>query len=115
MAPIILAARPAALCLEGSNPRHAHEWQVWRDIELPRGKTIITGCLDTTTNFIEHPELVRDRIVRYAEVVGRENLIAGTDCGFGSMMGLKGVEADVAWAKLAALVEGAALASQELW
>jgi len=115
MAPIILAARPGALCLEGSNPRHAHEWQVWRDIELPRGKTIITGCLDTTTNFIEHPELVRDRIVRYAEVVGRENLIAGTDCGFGSMMGLKGVEANVAWAKLAALVEGAALASQELW
>jgi len=112
MAPIILAARPGALCLEGSNPRHAHEWQVWRDIELPRGKTIITGCLDTTTNFIEHPELVRDRIVRYAEVVGRENLIAGTDCGFGSMMGLKGVEANVAWAKLAALVEGAALASQ---
>ena len=115
MAPIILRARPAALCLEGSNPRHGHEWQVWRDIELPAGKTIITGCLDTTTNFIEHPELVRDRIVRYAGVVGRENVIAGTDCGFGSMMGLRGVEANVAWAKLAALVEGAALASRELW
>ena len=115
MAPIILRARPAALCLEGSNPRHGHEWQVWRDIELPEGKTIITGCLDTTTNFIEHPELVRDRIVRYAGVVGRENVIAGTDCGFGSMMGLRGVEANVAWAKLAALVEGAALASRELW
>ena len=115
MAPIILRARPAALCLEGSNPRHGHEWQVWRDIELPAGKTIITGCLDTTTNFIEHPELVRDRIIRYAGVVGRENVIAGTDCGFGSMMGLRGVEANVAWAKLAALVEGAALASRELW
>lgn len=115
MAPIILGARPAGLCLEGSNPRHGHEWRVWRDIELPAGKTIITGCLDTTTHFIEHPELVRDRIVRYAEVVGRENVIAGTDCGFGSMMGLRGVDANVAWAKLAALVEGAALASRELW
>ncbi len=115
MLPIILEARPQALCLEGSNPRHGHEWQVWRDVELPVDKTVITGCLDTTTNFIEHPQLVCDRIVRYAGVVGRENVIAGTDCGFGSMMGLRGVEANVAWGKLAALVEGAALASRELW
>jgi 5-methyltetrahydropteroyltriglutamate--homocysteine methyltransferase len=115
IAPIILKARPAALCLEGSNPRHAHEWKTWREIPLPPDKVIVTGCLDTTTNFVEHPELVADRIVRYAEVVGRERVIAGVDCGFGTMVGLEGVEADVAWAKLRSLAEGAARASEALW
>jgi 5-methyltetrahydropteroyltriglutamate--homocysteine methyltransferase len=115
IAPIILKARPAALCIEGSNPRHAHEWKVWRDIRLPDHKVIVTGCLDTTTNFVEHPELVADRILRYAEVVGRERVIAGVDCGFGTMIGLDGVEQNVAWAKLRSLVEGAELASRELW
>jgi 5-methyltetrahydropteroyltriglutamate--homocysteine methyltransferase len=115
IAPIVLAARPAGLCIEGANPRHAHEWQMWRHHPLPEGKVLITGCLDTTTNFVEHPELVADRIVRLAGVVGRENVIAGTDCGFGSMIGLDGVEAEVAWAKLRSLVEGAELASRTLW
>ena len=115
MAPIILKARPGALCIEGSNPRHGHEWQVWRDIKLSDGKIVVTGCLDTTTNFVEHPELVAERIVRYASVVGRENVIAGADCGFGTMVGLDGVESNVAWAKLGALVEGARLASEQLW
>ncbi len=115
IAPIVLKARPAALCIEGSNPRHGHEWKVWRDIALPDDKVIVTGCLDTTTNFIEHPELVADRILRYAEVVGRERVIAGADCGFGTMVGLDGVDSSVAWAKLRALVEGAELASRALW
>jgi len=115
IAEIILEARPAALCIEGSNPRHGHEWKVWRDIRLPDDKVIVTGCLDTTTNFVEHPELVADRILRYAEVVGRERVIAGSDCGFGTMVGLEGVEASVAWAKLRALVEGAEIASRALW
>lgn len=115
IAPIVLEARPAALCIEGSNPRHAHEWKTWREIPLPDGKVIVTGCLDTTTNFVEHPELVADRILRYAEVVGRERVIAGVDCGFGTMVGLDGVESSIAWAKLRSLVEGAELASKELW
>ena len=115
VAPIILKARPSALCLEGSNPRHAHEWRVWEDIALPDEKIIITGCLDTTTNFVEHPELVAERIVRYAQTIGRERVIAGVDCGFGTMVGLEGVEASVAWAKLRSLVEGAERASQTLW
>ena len=115
IAPIVLKARPAALCIEGANPRHAHEWKVWRDIELPADKLIVTGCLDTTTNFVEHPELVADRILRYAEVIGRERVLAGADCGFGTMVGLDGVEANVAWAKLRALVEGAEIASRALW
>jgi len=115
VAPIVLKARPTALCIEGSNPRHAHEWKTWRDIALPEDKVIVTGCLDTTTNFVEHPELVADRICRYAEVVGRERVVAGVDCGFGTMIGLEGVEMNVAWAKLRALVEGAELASKTLW
>ena len=114
IAPIVLRARPAALCIEGANPRHAHEWKVWRDIALPPGKLIVTGCLDSTTNFVEHPELVADRIVQYAEVVGRENVIAGADCGFGTMLGTAPVETNIAWAKLRSLVEGAELASKQL-
>ena len=115
IAPIVLAARPAGLCIEGSNPRHAHEWKTWREIPLPADKVIVTGCLDTTTNFVEHPELVADRIIRYAEVVGRERVMAGADCGFGTMIGLDGVEPRVAWAKLRSLVEGAELASRQLF
>jgi 5-methyltetrahydropteroyltriglutamate--homocysteine methyltransferase len=115
VAPIILKARPAALCIEGSNPCHAHEWKTWLDIQLPDEKVIVTGCLDTTTNFVEHPELVADRIIRYAEVVGRERVMAGVDCGFGTMIGLDGVDSNVAWAKLRSLVEGAERASSVLW
>lgn len=113
--PIVLRARPQGLSFEGANPRHAHEWKVWRDIALPDDKVIIPGVLDTTTNYVEHPELVAERIVRYAEIVGRERVIAGADCGFGSMVGLDGVEPSIAWAKLRAMVEGAAIASEELY
>ena len=111
----VLHAIPEGLSFEGANPRHAHEWKVWRDVKLPDGKVIIPGVLDTTTNFIEHPELVAERIVRYAEVVGRENVIASTDCGFGTSAWGRRVDAKIAWAKLQAMVEGAQLASKELW
>jgi methionine synthase II (cobalamin-independent) len=112
---IVLKARPLGLSFEGANPRHAHEWKVWREVKLPEGKVIIPGVLDTTTNFIEHPELVAERITRYAEIVGRENVIAGSDCGFGTSAWGRKVVTTIAWAKLQAMVEGARLASQELW
>jgi 5-methyltetrahydropteroyltriglutamate--homocysteine methyltransferase len=113
--PLVLKARPAAISFEGANPRHAHEWKVWRQIGLPDEKVIIPGVLDTTTNFVEHPELVAERIVRYAEVVGRERVIAGSDCGFGTSAWGRKVDAKIAWAKLRSLVEGAHLASETLW
>ena len=113
--PIVLKARPMGLSFEGANPRHAHEYKVWKDIPLPEGKVIIPGVLDTTTNFVEHPELVADRLIRYADAVGRENVIAGTDCGFGTSAWGRRVDTRIAWAKLSSMVEGARLASQELW
>ena len=113
--PIVLKARPMGLSFEGANPRHAHEYKVWKDIKLPDNKVILPGVLDTTTNFVEHPELVADRLVRYAEAVGREKVIASTDCGFGTSAWGRRVDTRVAWAKLASMVEGARLASQELW
>ncbi len=112
---IVLRARPLGLSFEGANPRHAHEWKVWKDVKLPEDKVIIPGVLDTVTNFIEHPELVAERIARYAEVVGRENVIASTDCGFGTSAWGRRVDARIAWAKLQSMVEGARLASEELW
>ena len=112
---LVLRARPVGLSFEGANPRHAHEWKVWQDIQLPAEKVIIPGVLDSTTNFIEHPELVAERIVHYAEVVGRERVIAGTDCGFGTSAWGRKVDAKIAWAKLQSLVEGARLASAVLW
>ena len=112
---IVLKAPPGALSFEGANPRHAHEWKVWQDVKLPEGKIIIPGVLDTTTNFIEHPELIAERIIRYASVVGKENMMVGSDCGFGTSAWGRRVESRIAWAKLAAMVEGAKLASQELW
>ena len=112
---IVLKASPMGLSFEGANPRHAHEWKLWQDVKLPVGKVIIPGVLDTTTNFIEHPELIAERIVRYANVVGRENMMVGNDCGFGTSAWGRKVETRVAWAKLASMVEGARLASQELW
>lgn len=113
--PLVLKARPVGISFEGANPRHAHEWKVWQDIRLPDEKVIIPGVLDSTTNFIEHPELVAERIGRYAEVVGRERVIAGTDCGFGTSAWGRKVDAKIAWAKLQSLVEGARLASAALW
>ena len=112
---IVLKAPPLAISFEGANPRHAHEWKVWQEVKLPDGKIIIPGVLDTTTNFIEHPELIAERIVRYAGVVGKENLMVGSDCGFGTSAWGRRVESRVAWAKLESMVEGARLASQELW
>jgi 5-methyltetrahydropteroyltriglutamate--homocysteine methyltransferase len=114
--PVALRARPQALSFEGANPRHEHEWVVFKEIPLPDDRTIIPGVLDSTTNFIEHPELVAQRIVRYAEVVGRERVMAGTDCGFATFArSVNQVEPEIAWAKFASMVEGARLASRQLW
>jgi 5-methyltetrahydropteroyltriglutamate--homocysteine methyltransferase len=112
---LVLAARPQGVSFEAANPRHAHEWRVFERVKLPADKVIIPGVLDSTTNFIEHPELVAERIGRYARLVGRENVIAGTDCGFGTWVGQAAVDPDIVWAKLASLAEGARLASGELW
>ena len=112
---LVLRARPLGLAIEGANPRHGHEWKVWEDVKLPDGKALIPGVLDTTTNFIEHPELVAQRILNYANIVGRENVIANSDCGFGTSAWGRKVEANIAWAKLASMAEGARLASAALW
>ena len=112
---IVLEAKPAAFSFPAANPRHGHEWKIWQDIELPEGKTVIPGMIDSTSNFVEHPEYVAERIVRYAGVVGRENLLAGVDCGFGTFAGRLQVDSRIVWMKLASLVEGARLASRELW
>ncbi len=111
----LLRARPAALVLEAANPRHAHEWQVLEDVKLPEDKLLVLGVLDTTTNFIEHPELVAQRLVRVARLVGRERVMAGTDCGFATIAGFHMVDPKIVWAKMQAMVEGAHLASQRLW
>lgn len=113
--PDVLETRPVALSFEGANPRHEHEWKVFEEVRLPEGKTIIPGVLDSTTNFIEHPELIAQRIERYASVVGRERVIAGTDGGFATFSGALIVDPDITWAKLAAMVEGAQIASDRLW
>jgi 5-methyltetrahydropteroyltriglutamate--homocysteine methyltransferase len=112
---LVFTARPSAISFEGANPRHEHEWRVFEEVALPEDKVILPGILDSTTNFIEHPELVAQRIVRYASVVGRERVIAGSDCGFATFATSNTVDPAVAWAKLQALAEGARLASQELW
>jgi 5-methyltetrahydropteroyltriglutamate--homocysteine methyltransferase len=112
---ILLTARPAGLSIEGANPRHAHEWNVFETVKLPEGKTLIPGVLDSTTNFIEHPELIAQRLLQYAKVVGRDNVIAGADCGFATFASRPTVEPGIAWAKLASMAEGARLASRELW
>ena len=112
---IVIKARPAGLVIAGANPRHEHEWKVWKDVKLPAGKVLVAGVIDSTTNFIEHPELVAERIERYASVVGRENVIAGVDCGFGTFAGRVQVDTNIVWHKLGALVEGASLASRALW
>ena len=112
---IVFQARPDGISFEAANPRHAHEWKLFERVTLPEGKVIIPGVLDSTTNFIEHPELVAERIGRYARLVGRENVIAGTDCGFGTWVGQAAVDPAVVWAKLASMAAGARLASREFW
>jgi 5-methyltetrahydropteroyltriglutamate--homocysteine methyltransferase len=112
---IILKAKPAGLMLMASNGRHAHEWKVFQDTRLPDGKYVIPGVLDSTTNVVEHPEVVADRLVQYANVVGRDNVMAGTDCGFGTIAGQDTVVPTVTWAKFRAQAEGARIASKHLW
>jgi 5-methyltetrahydropteroyltriglutamate--homocysteine methyltransferase len=112
---LILQVRVGAYVLEGANPRHEHEWKVWRDVKLPEGRVLIPGVISHATNIVEHPELVAERIVRLARLVGRENLIAGTDCGFAQSPFHRRVHPTIMWAKLEALAEGARLASKELW
>jgi len=113
--PVVLKAKPQGLLFEAANPRHAHEWTVFRDIKVPDDKVLIPGLLATTTNYIEHPQLVAERIERFAHIVGRERVLAGTDCGFGTFAGFGPVEPDIAYLKLQALAEGAQIASSRLW
>ncbi len=108
-------ARPSAIALEAANPRHAHEWTLFETVKLPEGKLLIPGVIESKSNFIEHPELVAQRIGRYARLVGRENVMAGSDCGFGTWVGQAAVDPDVVWAKMAAMAEGARIASREFW
>jgi 5-methyltetrahydropteroyltriglutamate--homocysteine methyltransferase len=115
IAEVVLAAKPAALLIEGANPRHAHEWAVWREVRLPDDKLLVPGVIDSVSNFVEHPELVAERICRVAELVGRERVIAGTDCGFGTFAGFGAVHPEIAYAKLRSLAEGATLATARLW
>jgi 5-methyltetrahydropteroyltriglutamate--homocysteine methyltransferase len=104
-----------AFSIEAANPRHEHEWKVFEYVRLPEGKLLIPGVIDTCSTYIEHPEVIAQRIVRFAQIVGRENVIAGTDCGFGTFLGTSVIAPSVAWDKLRSLAEGARLASEELW
>ncbi len=112
---IVLTAKPTALSFPAANGRHEHEWKIWRDVKLPAGKVIIPGVIDSTVNTVEHPEVVCDRILNFANVVGRENVIAGVDCGFGTFAGRVQVDTKIVWMKLASLAEGARRASAQLW
>ena len=111
----VFLAKPAGLSFEAANPRHAHEWTLFERIKLPAGKVLIPGVIESKSNFIEHPELIAQRIARYANLVGRDNLMAGVDCGFSIHVGSGGVDPDVVWAKLASLAQGAAIASKKFW
>jgi len=113
--PVLLKAKPQALLFEAANPRHAHEWTVFRDASLPDDKILIPGVLSSTTNYVEHPELVAERLLRFADIVGRERVIAGSDCGFSTFAGFGAVDPDIVYMKLAAMAEGARLASRKLW
>src|SRR5690348_5119657 len=112
---IVLSGRPHAVSFPAANARHEHEWKVWRDVKLPAGKIIVPGVIDSTVNTVEHPEVVCDRILNFASVVGRENLIAGVDCGFGTFAGRVQVDSKIVWMKLQSLTEGARRASKQLW
>jgi len=112
---IVFTARPSAISFEAANPRHGHEWTLFERVKLPAGKVLIPGVIESKSNFIEHPELIAQRIGRYARLVGRENVIAGSDCGYGTWVGQAAVDPDVVWAKLAAMAEGARIASRQFW
>jgi 5-methyltetrahydropteroyltriglutamate--homocysteine methyltransferase len=107
----VLRAKPRHILLEGANPRHAHEWAVFETVRLPEDKVLVPGVIDSTSNYVEHPELVADRLLRYANVVGRDRVMAGSDCGFGTWAGFGPIDPDICWAKFRTLAQGAALAS----
>jgi 5-methyltetrahydropteroyltriglutamate--homocysteine methyltransferase len=115
IADIVLRANAKAISLEAANPRHEHEWAVWKEVSLPDDKVLLPGVIDTSTNYVEHPDLVAERIVRFGGAVGRERIIAGTDCGFGTAAGHGKIDPGVAFLKLGALVEGAKRATRRLW
>jgi 5-methyltetrahydropteroyltriglutamate--homocysteine methyltransferase len=108
---IIFSGRPASISFEAANPRHAHEWALFETVKLPEGKILIPGVIESK----EHPELIANRISHYAKLVGRENVIAGSDCGYGTWVGQAAVDPDVVWAKFRALAEGARIATERLW
>ena len=112
---IVLGANVQGIALEAANPRHAHEWAVWKEVKLPQDKVLLPGVIDTSTNYVEHPALVAERIIRFAEIVGRERVIASTDCGFGTAAGSGKLDPEIAFLKLGALVAGAKEASDRLW
>jgi 5-methyltetrahydropteroyltriglutamate--homocysteine methyltransferase len=113
--PIVLKAKPAAILFEAANPRHAHEWTVWQAARIPAEKILIPGLLTSTSNYVEHPELVAQRLCQFADIVGRERVMAGTDCGFGTFAGIGKMDGQISWLKLRSLVEGAERASERLW
>ena len=112
---IVLGIKAQGIALEAANPRHAHEWAVWLDFTLPDDKLLLPGVIDTSTNYVEHPSLVAERIVRFAHIVGRERVIANTDCGFGTAAGYGKLDPEIVFLKLGTLVAGAAQASKQLW
>ncbi len=114
-ADLMLRINAGAYLIEAANPRHEHEWQLWREVKLPDDKVLVPGVVSHCIHLVEHPELVAQRILRFADVIGRERVIAGTDCGFGTSGAGDEVHPEVAWAKLRSLVEGARLASRTLW
>jgi 5-methyltetrahydropteroyltriglutamate--homocysteine methyltransferase len=111
---VVFRARPNGISVEACNPRHEHEWELFEDVRLPDGKVLIPGVIDSTNNYVEHPDLVAQRIVRYARLVGQENVLAGTDCGFGTFTDVSNVDPSIAWAKFKAITEGARRASDQL-
>jgi 5-methyltetrahydropteroyltriglutamate--homocysteine methyltransferase len=111
----VAKAKPAAILFEAANPRHEHEWTAWRDAKLPDDKILMPGVISSTSNYVEHPELVAQRIERFAGIVGRERVLAGTDCGFGTFAGFGKMDPEISYKKLAAMVEGAKIASKRLW
>jgi 5-methyltetrahydropteroyltriglutamate--homocysteine methyltransferase len=113
--PIALKANVGALLFESSNPRHAHEWETFANTDLPDDLILVPGVIDSTTNFVEHPKLVAERICRFADIVGRERVMAGSDCGFSTFAGFGAVDEDIVYAKLGSMAEGAAIASERLW
>ena len=114
MLPAILLAKPRALLFEAANPRHAHEWVDWKSVALPDDYVLIPGLIDSTTNFVEHPDLVAERLTRFVDIVGAERVIAGTDCGFSTFAGFGAVDQSIVWLKLQALAEGAGIVSDRL-